>query len=423
MWEGYMDLAGQEIINSARAMAYGGAAGLQIRCEPCDSLPFALDDLPYEATTDPDNAAPWYDPARPQSAQFLGVLGLGCSGFETNPTARTPSPLIGDGSALGVLRRTHREMGFTVLLIAENEPAMVYGLGWLATALRGGSCSSATCRGDELCMFSSCPGETVGGDASGDAELRHLYDVGLLDGPTVSTRQSAGTLLLATVTFTLAAGKPWIYQEPLDVGSDWVALASGDRRSNWDPDTVYTQCPTPVPCLQDPLCKDPALPPQAPIPISPCYPKGKGNFYRSVVSLSPLDVPQWLETVPVLELATGSKALRRLIVRFWANPQGLGCDDVTDPCSACLDISVAYLPAGATLTVDGRIQRATVDCPSGASGSSKSTPTIYGPQGRSFEWPVFACPTGLCIELLTQYENTARNAQARVSLIPRADVG
>ena len=36
-----MDLAGQEIVNSARAMAYAGAAGLQVECEPCDSLPLA----------------------------------------------------------------------------------------------------------------------------------------------------------------------------------------------------------------------------------------------------------------------------------------------------------------------------------------------------------------------------------------------
>ncbi|MEV6400571.1 hypothetical protein AB0M39_38320 [Streptomyces sp. NPDC051907] len=424
MWEGYADLAGQEIINSARAIAYAGNAGLRIDCEPCDSLTTALDDMPYMSPVDADNEAPWYDPAQPQSGQFLGVLGLGVTGFQANPIARSPSALIGDGSALGVLRRTHREVAYTVLLVAQNDAALSYGLEWLATALRGGACTSATCRGDQLCMFSACPGETLGGGDDGDTELRHLFDVGLLEGPTVNQTQYSSTgLVMATTTFTLAAGKPWIFREPLVTLTDWVALSSGDRLTAFDPDTVYTQCPQPKPCLADPTCADPPLPPAPPVPISPCYPKGKGNFYRSRLSLSPLDVPEWLETVPIIEVRTGSKAMRRLTVRFWANPQGLECDQVTDPCSACLDISIGYLPAGSTLTVDGRIQRATVNCPSGTAGSSTSTPTIYGPQGRTFEWPVFTCPTGLCIEVLSKYEDTALNAQARVTLHPRSDAG
>lgn len=424
MYDGYADLAGQEIINSARAIAYSASAGLQMECDPCDSLPTALGDLPYETPVDVGNEAPWYDPALPQSAQFFGVLGLGVTGFQTSPISRSPSPLIGDGSSLGVLRRTHREIAFTVLLVAQNDAALSYGLEYLATALLGGACTTGGCRGDQLCMFSACPGETVGGAADGDTELRHLFDVGLLEPPTVTqTQYTASGLVLATTTFTLAAGKPWIFREPLVTLSDWVTLSQGTRVSGFDPDTVYSQCPVPTPCLQDPTCADPPLPPAPPVPISPCYPRGKGNFYRSVLSLSPLDVPEWVENVPVLEVATGTRALRRLIVRFWANPQGLPCDQVTDPCSACLDISIAYLPAGSTLTVDGRTQRATVDCPSGEFGSSRSTPTIYGPQGRNFEWPVFSCPTGLCIEVLSKYEDTSSTARARVTLHPRSDAG
>lgn len=424
MWEGYADLAGQEIVNSARAMAYAENVGLRVECEPCDALTMALDDMPYVSPIDVGNEAPWYDPSQPQSGQFLGVLGLGATGFDTNPVEREPSPLIGDGSALGVLRRTHREVAYTVLLIALNEAALSYGMEYLSTALRGGACTSGSCRGDQLCVFSACPGETLGGDVSGDTELRHLFDVGLLEGPTVSQKQyHPDGPILATVTFTLAAGKPWIFREPLVTLSDWVVMGEGDRITSFDPDAVYAQCAKPTPCLVDPTCADPPLPPAPPVPISPCYPRGRGNFYRSRLSLSPLDVPEWLETVPILEVRTGSRAMRRLTVRFWANPQGLPCEAVTDPCSACLDISIAYLPPGSTLTVDGRTQRATVDCPSGVIGSSQSTPTIYGPQGRNFEWPVFSCPTGMCIEVLSKYEDTAPNAMARVTLHPRSDAG
>ncbi len=425
MFEGYADLAGQEIVNSARAIAYAASSGLRVDCEPCTSLPSALDDLPYSTPSDPGNEAPWYDPTQPESVQFYGVLGLGVTGFDKSPVSRTPTPLVGGGSSLGALRYNHREIAFSVLLISENDAALSYGLAWLATSLRGAACAGGGCRGDQLCMFSVCPGDTFGSvGREGNTELRHLYDVSILDSPTVTqTQYTPSGLILTTVTFTLVAGKPWIYREPLISLTDWVRMGEGERRTSFNPDAVYAQCEPPTPCLQDPLCKDPALPPTPPIPISPCYPRGKGNFYRSVVGLSPLDAPEWLETVPVLEVATGGRAMRRLIVRFWANPQGLPCDQVTDPCSACFDISIAYLPPGSTLTVDGRTQRATVDCPSGTFGSSRSTPTIYGVQGRDFEWPTFTCPTGLCIEILSKYEDTATDARARVTLIPRADAG
>lgn len=407
----YLELAGVEIVNSARAVAYGLARGVPIQCDPCPDLPAALGDLPY---VDPvADQAPWYDAGVPESAGFLGVLGQSVAGFNSSTIGREPAQLVGDGAALGVARRSHREIAWTVLLITTGECALSYALEWLASALGGSACG--TCDGDEMCVFSCCP-------VDGQRELRHLYGVGILDAPQVSATQYLPSgPVLATVTFTLAAGVPWIYREPLDTLTGWVSLADGISISV-DPDQVYEQCIEPTPCLDDPDCPAPPLPPRPPIPVDACYPTGRDQFRQSVIGLRPVDQPQWLETVPVLEVVTGRTAMRRLVIRFWTDPHG-DCARTTDPCRACAAIQVPYLPARSVLRVDGRTQRAVVDCPQGPTGTASSAPTLYGPQGRHFEWPVFACATGLCIELLSLEETTADNARARVLLVPRSDAG
>lgn len=409
----YADLACGEIINSARAAAYAEAACLLTGCDPCPGLATAISDAPYaDPVTDP---APWYDPNLPESARFLGVMGLSAAGFSASTMSRTPVQLVGDGAALGVAQRAHREIAYTVLLLALDECALAYALEWLSAALQGGPCEGA-CGGSELGAYACCP------TGDGTRQLRHLYGVGLLDGPQITQTTPFPDGIIAQVTFTLAAAVPWVYREPLDTGTAWVTLAAGTQLT-FDPDEIYSECAEAVPCLDDPTCPPPPLPVRAPVPVDACYPTGTGTFYRSVISLKPMDQPQWLEAVPVLELDTGATALRRLIVRFWANPLGSDCSEVADPCAACTDIQIPYLPAGSKLTVDGRTQTAQVECPQGPLGTATSAPTLYGPLGASFQWPTFACPAGLCIEILSTTSSTAADARARVLLVPRSDVG
>ncbi|MFI7278502.1 hypothetical protein [Streptomyces sp. NPDC049879] len=421
MWTGYLSLAGNEIVNSPRALAAAAAAGLMIDCKPCDTLAEVLGEDPYGQV---DATAPWWDDTQPQSWGFLGVFGTSVTGFDQNPVERNPTALVGDGSALGPLRRRHREIAWTVALFATGECEMAYGLEWLSAALRGAECSGGTCNGDAMCVYACCPGTSpYEAGELGDSELRHLYDVGLLDGPQVSELEEYDGVLVATVTFTLAAAKPFIYREPLEAGQDWVSLGGGDTVTNVDPDQVYQQCVTAKPCAQDPLCPPPALPPAPPVPRSPCYPTGRGTFLRSRISVSPLDQAAWLETVPVLEVRAGASDMRRLLIRFWQNPQGAPCDAFTDPCNACTDVNVGYLPAGSHLTIDGRVSRSVLECQQYPVGTATSTPTIYGPKGDLFQWPTLICPTGLCIEVWSDAGNTAADATARVLLVPRADMG
>ncbi|MFC8723777.1 hypothetical protein [Streptomyces bacillaris] len=409
----YLDLGCTEIINSSRAAAYAEPHCLLTACSPCTGLREAISDPPY---TDPvTDAAPWYDPAVPESALVLGVMGLTAAGYSQSTIQRTPLQLVGDGAALGVARRAHREITYTVLLLALEECALAYGMEWLATALQGAPCAGA-CDGDEIGVYACCP------TGDGTRELRHLYGVGLLEGPTLVSARYEPEGIIAEVTFTLVAGVPWIYREPLQTLTDWIPLGDGDL-VEVDPDEVYGQCEEPTPCMEDPECPPPPLPVRAPVPVDDCYPTGEATFRRSVVALSPVDHPEWLEAVPVLELETGGSALRRLVVRFWANPLGGDCEEIVDPCGACTDIQIPYLPPGSTLLVDGRTQQAEVECPQGALGTAVSAPILYGPRGAAFEWPIFACSTGLCIEILSTAATTAPDARARVLLVPRSDVG
>jgi len=436
MWDGYLDFAGTEIINTARAVAYARGAGLPVQCSECDSLYAAVGDEPYQAPN--TDTAPWYDTSQPESGQFLGVMGMGVAGTSASTLTRTPVPLVGEGSAVGFGRRNHREIAFTVSLIARGDRGLSYGIEWLASALQGASCSTmAGCDGYEACMFTACPTETLAplecgqgdtvpipepGENVGAAELRHLFDVALLEGPALGeVRYLSGGFRWADATFTLVAGKPYIFREPVQTLTDWVPLGTQPIVGPVDPDAVYEECVTPEPCLTDPTCPTPPMPPRPPIPADPCYQGGAALFRRALVEIDPIAPPDWAEMVPVIEVSTGSAEMRRLIIRFWTSDASQPCSSLSDPCDACLDISMSYLPAGALLTVDGRVQRATVGCPQGDEGYVTTTPYIFGTAGQTFTWPVFACPTGLCVEVLSLATATAANAQVRVQMVPRSD--
>lgn len=418
MYAGYLEYAGVEIINDARAAAYGAAAGIGITCDECPEISGAVGDDPYDWYGGAGEEAPWWDPTRPESRQFLGVLAEEVTGLEDAQAEREPTDLIGDGVALGPLRRKGREMAFTVHLVARDEAGVSYGIAWLASALRGGACAESACQGDEMCMFAYCPISPRGTD-----EIRHLYDVGLMEGPKIEERQTlSGGGILAKTTFTLVAANPLIYSDPLP-GAKWVQLDKGANLYGIDPDAVYERCRDPRSCVEDPECDQPKMPPRPPVPRSPCLPKGKGNFRQTLITVEPESAPEWHELVPLIELEPGSRDMRRLIVRFWSNPTGTDCTKLSDPCAACFDVQVPYVPKKSVLTVDGRTQRARVECPPDKDTGTRAvgTPQMYGPGGRSFTWPVFQCPTGICVEVLSERETTAKDAKVKVELVARGD--
>lgn len=417
-FEGWLSYAGVEIINSARARAYAERAGIDLRCGGCPGLAEAIERQPWSYTTPEWDDAPWLDVATPESAGVLGFAGLRIDGLSSAPVSRGTTPIIGDGAVLGPLRRPHREVTVTLLVVAADHAAMSYAFGFLATALRGTVCPTEGCAGDELCFFASCPvcGTETG---CGDPEERTLFSVGLLEGPEVQSVTDVTGGVVAEVEITLAAATPYIYRRPLDLGGTNVELPFGrDGHVLVDPDSE-PECREPTDCLEDPDCPSPPLPTPPPVPRDPCFPTDPYYAARTIYQIPRGNMPEWNETVPLLHVRTGSAPLRRLTLRFHVNPTGRPCTEGLNPCAACGDVSMTYLPRNSELTVDGRMRRAWVDCPGGF-GTATAEPTLYGPGGRVFEWPVFECHTGLCVEVLA-HNSVADDARALVQIYPRQD--
>lgn len=413
-YTGYLELGGNEIINSARVYTYALGLGITaISCTQCELLPRVLGDNAY-LSADMDDA-PWFDPSVVASKDFAGVLGLEITGLDQPFNVREVLPLAADGAALSPLRRRQREIQVRALLFARTECAMSYGRSWLAAAVRGSSCG-VECIGDDLCFLACCPTECTDpppepDDDCGNAQWRTLYNVGILEGPIARETTLLNGGLMQQVEFTLTAGNPFIYHRP-------TLVAAGPSVAQVIPgfnSETPVDCGESINCINeattDPLCRQPLMPIVPLVPTDPCFPTGAFTAYRAVISIPNGLTPNWLETVPLLRVRIGSRAVKRFMIRWYTNRAEIDCfeglespipeDRPISPCDACAELQIPVLPANSTLTIDGRIERAWVDC-SGGPGLATAEPYIYGKAGTAFQWPAFGCGQALCVEIVAE---------------------
>jgi hypothetical protein len=420
VYDGFLAFAGTEIVNSPRAAAYARAMGITtVNCGGCETLPRALWSEPYISPDQDD--APWWDPTETASKEFAGLVGLEITGLSRNVGGRSLVPLTDNGAALHPFRRPHKEIQVRALAIARSECGLSYGYSWLASALRGSVCASG-CQGDTLCFFTCCPGcgpvsdNPLDDDLCGDPYWRTMLNVGLLatEQP-IKTRIPGGWL--SEVTFTFAAGNPYIWREP-------VLMAQGPSTGQILPDYadpgVPPECFEPADCLQADDCPAPPAPVLPPAPVDACFPQGPFTASRAVLPLPQERVPIWSEKVPLIIIKAGSSRIERLTIRWYANPNERDCATQIDPCSACAEVNIAYVPQGSTLTIDGRIESAFVDCPGGP-GVATAEPQLYGRGGTPFVWPVFSCADGTCLEFITRSGTFAPDASIEVFYVVRED--
>lgn len=409
----WLVLGGAEVINTARAQAYtlGGCGGGAVGCA-CPGLDEAIEGQGFEGYIDPEtDQAPWVDPAVPESTEFLGVVGVTSQGLGKGTATRTPTQLAAGGANIGNLRHTGREVTYKVTLVATSEAGLSYGAAWLASQLEG----EDDCWGTSACLFAWCPST----EEEGDRAARHLYDVGLLEGPEqVQIHKSGSGGWYQETDFTLTAGNPWLYTDP------YVSLEPSDGRRSIvrvPAGGIAADCDEESPCRTDPDCPPPPLPPLPPQPVDPCWPLTGFQAQRTVFSIPPGGVAMAYDTVPVVRIDTGDAPLRRLSVRFYNNPTGSDCDRFLDRCLACGEANIAYLPAGSVLTLDGRRQRTVLDC-SGGRGLALSEPVPFGPNGGLFSWPVISCASGLCIEVLWEREGASEDVRVEIDMVARQAV-
>lgn len=160
MFEGYLELGGNEIVNSARSAGYlasGDCPSNWIVCPPCDGILDAAGGLPYTLANIAD--APWYDEQEEASHRFLGVHALSIEGLMDSTRTASIAEGIVDGGVIGQVRHAVRQSRVRVLLSALGEDALESGLAWLKAALDPEYCGihGSSCGATDSCFFIACP--------------------------------------------------------------------------------------------------------------------------------------------------------------------------------------------------------------------------------------------------------------------------
>lgn len=181
MFDGWMQLAGNEVINAARTMAYVNTgyipAGVNVMdCLGCDSLAEMLGDKKYESPM--IDEAPWFESGNPDTWDFAGVLPLEITGLNGSTRRATVTEMVSDGGSVSGVRFASRTIAVTALLLGKTSCAVEAGLSWLSTVLAGSKCSGpptsaarSACEGDELCVLTCCPDELADVPMPGQTEI------------------------------------------------------------------------------------------------------------------------------------------------------------------------------------------------------------------------------------------------------------
>lgn len=148
-------------------------------------------------------------------------------------------------------------------------------------------------------------------------------------------------------------------------------------------------CPDLTVGCADPSCK----PPPPPVPVQP-----QTCFCRSIAAndacydLDLTGYAAWSAHALMITVEAGSSDLRRLTIAVYertSEHDGLTCAEIAEQerCNPYSVIEVAYVPAGGTLTLDGQIGRAIVEC----GGVRETSTDVYGRDGAPVSWRLLNC--------------------------------
>lgn len=230
--ESYLLLAGAEVVNSLRTLTYLrrglAGAGFEVTLQSplvvaegggysdiySDEYDYYLDSYrtqnlgcycgtidtgPYQSPE--HDGAPWYDPSRPESGDFFGML---VDISLTSVARRSMTQRAGGGGVFGALNLSPRIIQVDGVMYAASKAGMVYGERWLARVLTGAD----SCGDDVASILPACAPDEVEDDTT---YLRELVGVGIIDGPfhapvTTGVRECVAQ----TVAFQLAAADPYL---------------------------------------------------------------------------------------------------------------------------------------------------------------------------------------------------------------------
>ncbi len=219
--DAYLNLGGNEIVNSARAVGYQQTGDCRIawtRCD-CPELGDALGDGPY--TYDRINLAPWYDPDLADlSARFLGASVISIDGIDDSTRQAVMTQKAMDGGQVSGYRHGTKAVRVRAMLTGRGQDALDYGMTWLRSALEPGACGvhSVSCGTTSLEFLVACPEPGASADDV-DTLRRYLHGVVCTSGPLVQQRRVSndGQHYGAIVEFTLEAESAFVYSVQREV--------------------------------------------------------------------------------------------------------------------------------------------------------------------------------------------------------------
>lgn len=378
--------------------------------------------------------APWYSPSEPDSVNFAGLLVTSIEGLSPGNITRSLTEAANIGAVLGQLRQTAPQVVVTGILMGDCCGAE-YGLQWLRAALRGSCSSSTLCQGDDFTWLTcepstpdlDCPeNQPFDYDAWIAPYYRTLKNAALIDGPRVTQRipracPSCSGCPMIEVTFTIAAGDPCVYRDPVVVEPLLTFTHLVEPCIQWipaDSDVDCDECPDTANCATDPDCTDtspPSMPSLTNTCVSTCI---SGERSRACFDIPIALIPINGEATLELEIFAGDKPLRNVQVIGWHNPLGFPPDDLSD-CAACFGLNISYVAPNATLTIDGASRTSMIECV--GAQSVRANPFIADGSGSpAFTYPVLeGCASGVYTVCVYANDPVSAQATVRASLVPR----
>jgi hypothetical protein len=151
--EHYLEVGGNEVVNSSRAYGYATSAGCRanwVKDPKCDTLADAQGE-PNTYNYANIDRAPWYDIDNPGlTGRFLGLSGLSIRGLSDSTRTATVTQKNDDGAKVSGYRHGSREIRVRGWLTAEGMDALEHGMTWLrnvlepnACGIHGGACQMA----------------------------------------------------------------------------------------------------------------------------------------------------------------------------------------------------------------------------------------------------------------------------------------
>lgn len=345
MFRGWLAVDGIEVANSSRVVSHlTGPDPMPCACnltvsydDSWTGLEEALNNGPYVITS-----APWYDPARPESAEFAGVWIMSAEGFDSVQMAREITESVCAGGSAGVARDTTQKLAFSALVVACTNAGAEYGRNWLACQLR-----RANVNGGVLLDYYKAHPEDTAATAASLRRVRH--SVVLTQPPTVVDLSGKGgshqhrQASVYRVEFELTALNPYAYGTKTVVPVVWDSTGLESIEWAHAPDCTDTAA-CDLPTIYNADCSPPNIP-IAPAVIPTCG----GCLPLCQIERRAVQIPSMpgsCETTVVSVRVTNTGAVPLTVIMYW-QPCGS-----TEQCDRVYPLQVSGLPVGTTAVAD-----------------------------------------------------------------------